>query len=175
MHAAIEADTEDGNAALAGRAAGRQRGRRATVLLRHANPTDVHHDICSHTAFPQRSRPAFRIPRCGPARCPAAPSIRIVLNYVKNRHARLASSPIPRASCGSAPFRRPHPVCRTAQHDEKTIFCGRETDVANCMIVEFEWYTPPTAARAPAEPVQCSSEDISHFGTPEVGRRATAI
>jgi hypothetical protein len=31
MHAAVEADTEDGNAALAGRAAGRQGGRRATI------------------------------------------------------------------------------------------------------------------------------------------------
>ena len=62
-----------------------------------------------------------------------------------------------------------------AQHDEGTIFCARETDVAKCMIVEIEWYTPPTAARAPAEPVQCSSDDVSHLRTPEVGRRATAI
>ena len=48
MHAALEADTEDGNTALAGRAAGPQCGRRAAVLLRYANPTDVH----SHKAIP---------------------------------------------------------------------------------------------------------------------------
>ena len=61
------------------------------------------------------------------------------------------------------------------QYDEETILCVRETDVAKCMIIEVEWYTPPTAARVPAEPVQCSSDDVSHSRTPEVGRRATAI
>ena len=35
-----------------------------------------------------------------------------------------------------------------AQYDEKTILCARETDVAKCMIVEVEWYIPPTAALA---------------------------
>ena len=62
-----------------------------------------------------------------------------------------------------------------AQHDEKTIFCARETDIAKCMIVEVEWCIPPTAARVPAEPVQCSSDEVSHLRTPEVGRPATAI
>ena len=62
-----------------------------------------------------------------------------------------------------------------AQHDEETIFRARETDVAKCIIVEVERYTPPTGARAPAEPVQCSSDEVSHFRTHEVGRRATAI
>ena len=52
---------------------------------------------------------------------------------------------------------------------------ARETDVAKCMIVEVEWYTPPAAAWAPAEPVQCSSDEVSHFRAPEVGRRATAL
>src|SRR5260221_9959373 len=50
MHAAVEADTEDGNAALAGRAAGRQGGRRATILLRHVKGADIHHGISSHKA-----------------------------------------------------------------------------------------------------------------------------
>src|SRR5262249_913641 len=93
MHAAVKADTEDGNAALAGCAAGRQGGRRAAVLLRHANPTDVHHDICSDKAFPQRSRCTFPIGRRGPAHQASRTSIRIVLNYVKNRHAQMAVLP----------------------------------------------------------------------------------
>src|SRR5260221_12406101 len=59
MHAAVEADTEDGNAALAGRAAGRQGGRRATILLRHVKGADIHHSISSHKSF-----------RMGPARYP---------------------------------------------------------------------------------------------------------
>ena len=61
------------------------------------------------------------------------------------------------------------------QHDEETILCARETDIAKCMIVEVEWCIPPTAARVPAEPVQCSSDEVSHLRTPEVGRPATAI
>ena len=32
----------------------------------NANPIDVRHYVCSHKAFPQRSRSAFRIRRCGP-------------------------------------------------------------------------------------------------------------
>jgi hypothetical protein len=48
MHAAVEADTQDGNAALAGRAAGRQGGRRTAILLRHAKGADIHHGISSH-------------------------------------------------------------------------------------------------------------------------------
>jgi len=35
MHAAVEAGTEDGNVALARRAAGRQGGGRGTILLRN--------------------------------------------------------------------------------------------------------------------------------------------
>src|SRR5215510_8464090 len=62
-----------------------------------------------------------------------------------------------------------------ARHDEETILGAGETDVAKSMIVEVEWYTPPTAAWAPAEPVQCSSDEVSHFRAPEVGRRATAL
>ena len=34
--------------------------------------------------------------------------------------------------------------------------------------------TPPTAARAPAEPVQCSFDEVSHFRSPEVERRAAS-
>ena len=80
-------------------------------------------------------------------------------------HPRLSRvHPAVRSSPPPAPFN-----AGRAQHDEKTIFCARETDVAKCMIVEVEWYTPPTAARVPAEPVQCSSDDVSHSRTPEVG------
>jgi hypothetical protein len=50
MHAAVKAEIEDGNAALAGRAAGRQGGRRTAILLRHAKGADIHHGIFSHKA-----------------------------------------------------------------------------------------------------------------------------
>ena len=109
MHAAVEAGTEDGNAALAGCAAGRQGGRRAAVLLRHANPTDVHHHICSDKAFPQRSRCTFPIGRRGPAHQASRTSIRIVLNYVKNRHAQRVSPayPVRIQRFGSSPPLKP--------------------------------------------------------------------
>jgi len=49
MHAAVEAqETEQGNATLAGRTAGRQGSRRATILLRQVNGADIHHGIFSH-------------------------------------------------------------------------------------------------------------------------------
>src|SRR5215472_5004543 len=93
MHAAIEADTEDGNAALAGRAAGRQGGRRAAVLLRHANPTDVHHDICSDKAFPQRSRsrPSGKLRWCG-RRSPPRSKTPAVAHLPERRAAAAASA-----------------------------------------------------------------------------------
>jgi hypothetical protein len=51
MHAAVEAqETEQGNATLAGRTAGRQGSRRATILLRQVNGADIHHGIFSHKA-----------------------------------------------------------------------------------------------------------------------------
>jgi hypothetical protein len=55
------------------------------------------------------------------------------------------------------------PYAGRAQHDKETMLCARETDVAKCMIVEVERYTPPTAVRVPAEPVHCSSDEVSHF------------
>jgi len=41
---------QSGNAALAGRAAGRQGGWRTAILLRHAKGADIHHGISSHKA-----------------------------------------------------------------------------------------------------------------------------
>src|SRR5262249_15029908 len=64
MHAAVEADAEDGNAALARRTADRQDGRRVTILLRHVKGTDLHHDISSRKALLQGRA---RHPRFGAA------------------------------------------------------------------------------------------------------------
>src|SRR6516164_10757879 len=96
-----EAHTEERHAALARRAAGRQRSRRAAVLQRHANPTDVRHDVCSHKAFPQRSRSAFRIRRCGP---------RGVQPYLELGSFRIKSRTV---MAGSGPgLSRAHPAVR---------------------------------------------------------------
>src|SRR6516162_4873425 len=89
MHAAVEADTEDGNAAFAGRAAGRQGGRRATILLRHANGADLHHDICAHKALSAEVPLGVANSVLWTGAVSSRTSIRIVLNYVNNRHARL--------------------------------------------------------------------------------------